>query len=594
VVSRLQVWWAAAVIVALTGCKPAPSTGSATQTSTAVAATATVDDDAPACMVATVHPLATDAGVAAFRHGGNAVDAAIAAALTLGVVDTPNSGIGGGCFILIRKADGTVVAIDGRETAPAAATRDMFIRDGAADPALSQTGALAVAVPSAVATYDLALREHGELTLADLLRPAADLAEEGFPIDRVYARKLTATEATLAKFAGTRAVLLDRDRKAWPRRHVLKQPDLAATYRAIADEGVDWFYRGRFAERVGEWMADNGGVLTAADFAAYRPIVREPLETSFRDWTILGFPPPSSGGVHVAQMLNMLEHFPLREEYERDEARALHIIAEAMKLAFADRAYWLGDPDFVDVPRGLIDEDYAAELAKRIDPDHAKSVAGHGEPPRAAEDLFSQKHTTHIAAVDSEGNWVAITATINTSFGSKVIVPGTGVVLNNEMDDFSAQPGKPNAFGLVGAESNAVAPGKRPLSSMSPTMVLKDGEPVLTVGAAGGPKIITQALLAILRRLEFNQPLAEAVASPRIHHQWRPEALMVEDDMPQEIVDKLHALGHEIDETASSSMGVTQAIEQTPDGELIGVFDPRVPGKAAGGTRQMKPATVAP
>lgn len=545
-------------------------------------------EDQAACMVATVHPLATDAGVAAFRRGGNAVDAAIAAALTLGVVDTPNSGIGGGCFILIRRVDGQVTAIDGRETAPAAATRDMFVRDGEAVPALSQTGALAVAVPGALAAYQLALSKHGKLTLADLLLPAADIAEEGFPIDRVYAVKLKATEKSLAHFAGTRAVLLKSDRTAWPRRHVLTQPDLAKTYRAIAEHGLDWFYRGPFAEKVGQWMADNKGVLTAADFAAYQPVEREPLETTYRDWTILGFPPPSSGGVHVAQILNILENFDLTAEYKREPARALHIIAVAMKLAFADRAYWLGDPEFVDVPRGLIDKAYAATLAKQIDPEHATLVEGHGEPPGADEDLFGKKHTTHIAAVDSDGNWVAITATINTTFGSKIIVPGTGVVLNNEMDDFSAQPGKSNAFGLVGAENNAVAPGKRPLSSMSPTIVLRDGAPVMTVGAAGGPKIISQAVLAIVRRLDFGESLADAVAAPRIHHQWRPDALVVEKTMPEEITKKLAAMGHTIETMSASAAGATQAIEVSEKGELVGVFEPRVPGKAAGGKRAEK------
>jgi gamma-glutamyltranspeptidase/glutathione hydrolase len=545
-------------------------------------------------MVATVHPLATDAGVAAFERGGNAIDAAIAAALTLGVVDTPNSGIGGGCFILIRKADGTFAAIDGREVAPAAAERDMFVRDGQADPQLSQTGPLAVAVPGALAAYDAALAKHGKLALADLLRPAAEIAERGFPLDRVYARKLKAAEESLARFAGTRAVLLKGDRTAWPANHVLKQPDLAKTYRTVADEGIDAFYRGTFAKKVGQWMSDNGGVLTAADFAAYRPVEREPLVTAFRGWTIVGFPPPSSGGVHVAQMLAMLEHFDLKRQYKTDPARALHIVAEAMKLAFADRAYWLGDPEYVDVPRGLIDKQYVAELAQRIDPDRATPVESHGQPPRAGEDLFGKKHTTHIAAVDSEGNWVAITASINTSFGAKVIVPGTGVMLNNEMDDFSAQPGKPNAFGLVGAENNAIAPGKRPLSSMSPTIVLRGDKPVLTVGAAGGPKIITQVLLAIVRRLEFEQTLAEAVAAPRLHHQWRPDVLMVERDMPADVVAELNKSGHDVDELPASQMGVTQAIERSARGELIGVFDPRVPGKAASGKRAARASDETP
>jgi gamma-glutamyltranspeptidase/glutathione hydrolase len=571
------------IVLVISGCKKPPTSNPPSDSKTSTAATNAserIAEDEGVCVVASVHPLATRAGLAAYRRGGNAVDAAIATALTLGVVDTSNSGIGGGCFILIRRSDGALVAIDGRETAPAAATRDMFVRDGEADSQLSQTGPLAVATPGALAAYQLALEVHGELSLANLLLPAAQIAEEGFPIDRVYARKLKAVEEDVARFAGSRAVLLNRDRAAWPRGHVLKQPDLAKTYRAIANEGVDWFYRGPFAEKVGQWMADNGGVLTAADFAAYLPLEREPLVTTFREWTIVGFPPPSSGGVHVAEILNILEHFDLAAQYKREPAKALHIIAEAMKLAFADRAYWLGDPDFVDVPRGLLDENYAAELANRIDVARATDVPGHGEPPRAAEDLFGKKHTTHIAAADSEGNWVAITATINTAFGSKVIIPGTGVVLNNEMDDFSAQPGKPNAFGLVGAEHNSIAPGKRPLSSMSPTIVMRNDEPVMTVGAAGGPKIITQALLAIVRRLEFNQSLADAVGSPRIHHQWIPKALMVEDDMPEEIITKLREMGHAIEDIPPAQAGATQAVERNADGILTGVHDPRVPGKA--------------
>ncbi|RIK80930.1 MAG: gamma-glutamyltransferase [Planctomycetota bacterium] len=537
-------------------------------------------------MVATVHPLATEAAVAAFERGGNAVDAAIAAAVTLGVVDNHNSGLGGGCFILIRRADGALAAIDGRETAPAAATRDMFLREGQAVAELSQTGPLAVAVPGALAAYELAIKQHGRLSLRELLLPAAAIAERGFPIDAVYASKLKATADDLARFSGSRAALLKSDGSPYQAGELLKQPDLARSYRAIAEQGTDWFYRGPFAEKAAQWMADNGGILTARDFADYAAVPREPLVTKYRGYTIVGFPPPSSGGVHVAQMLNMLERFELRRLHAEDPAGAWHIIAEAMKLAFADRAHWLGDADFAAVPRGLVDKAYAADLAKLIDPQQAGDVAGHGQPPRAAADLFGDKHTTHIAAADSLGNWVAITATVNTTFGSKVIVPGTGIVLNNEMDDFSAQPGKPNAFGLVGAENNAVAPGKRPLSSMSPTIVLRDGRPMLTVGAAGGPKIITQVLLAIVRRLDFKQPLDEAVAAPRIHHQWRPAELMVEEGFPAEIVRKLEAKGHQIDSIAAA--GVTQAIEIDAAGQLIGVHDPRVPGKAAADRRPAK------
>jgi gamma-glutamyltranspeptidase/glutathione hydrolase len=530
-----------------------------------------------------VHPLATDAGVQAFEAGGNAVDAAIAAALTLGVVDNQNSGLGGGCFILIRRADGSLAAIDGREKAPAAATRDMFVRDGQAKSELSQAGPLAVGVPGALAAYDLALKQYGRRQLKDLILPAAKIADDGFAISDYFAGRLRGSAKQLAKYPASRKAQLKSDGSPYKAGEILRQPDLARSYRAIAEHGPDWFYRGPFAEQVGRWMAENGGVLTAKDFAAYQPVERQPLQTTYRGYTIIGFPPPSSGGVHVAQMLNILEHFDLHKEYMADPGVALHLIAEAMKLAFADRAYWLGDPDFVKVPRGLIDKDYAAALAKRIDRKKASEVPGHGQPPRAEADAFATKHTTHIAAGDSEGNWVAITATVNLTFGSKVIVPGTGIVLNDEMDDFAAQPGKPNAFGLVGGENNAVAPGKRPLSSMTPTIVLNDGQPVLTVGAAGGPKIITQVLLAIVRRLDFGQPLSDAVAAPRIHHQWRPKSLAVEKGMPADVVEKLKAMGHEIE--LSDSGGVTQAIEISRDGQLLPVHDPRVPGKAAVGKR---------
>lgn len=531
-------------------------------------------------MVAAVHPLATDAGVAALQRGGNAIDAAIATALTLGVVDQHNSGLGGGCFILIRRADGKWFAIDGREMAPAKATRDMYLRNGKADPKLSQTGPLAVATPGAVAAYAKAVQEHGKLPLAELLLPAAKIAAEGFPLDRNYAAKLKATAATLAKFPGTRAILLKTDGSPYAEGETLVQADLAKTYRALAEQGPDWFYRGEFAQRVGRWMAENGGILTADDFAAYRAIPREPLVTTYRGRTIIGFPPPSSGGIHVAQMLNILEAFDLREMHGRDPVEFTHVVAEAMKLAFADRAHWLGDPDFARVPRGLSDKQYAATLAAKINPRQATRVPGHGTPSDAMTNVFG-KHTTHLCAADAAGNWVAITQTVNTTFGSKVIVPGTGVVLNNEMDDFSAQPGVPNAFGLVGAEANAVEPGKRPLSSMSPTIVLVDGQPVLAVGAAGGPTIISQVLLALVRHLDLDLPLQQAVAAPRFHQQWSPDEVRVESTLDPTIVAGLQARGHAIQSVGG--MGVTQAIGYDPSTRtFVGVHDPRVPGKAAG------------
>jgi len=526
--------------------------------------------------VATVHALATEAGVEALAGGGNAVDAAVAAALVLGVVDGHNSGIGGGCFALVRLADGRLEAVDGRETAPAAARRDMYLRNGQLDDQLSKTGPLASGVPGALAAYDLCLRRFGRLSLAELLRPAADLAEEGFPIDAVYTRKLRQTAPVLSEFAGSQAVLLRPNGSPYEEGDRIRQPGLAATYRAIAEHGTDWFYRGPLAEKVDRWMAEHGGILTAEDFAAYRPRLRQPVTSTYRGYTVVGFPPPSSGGVHVAEILNVLEQFDLRALWSRSPAGFYHVVAEAMKLAFADRAHWLGDPHFADVPCGLIDKAYAAQLAHRIDLAKATPVAQHGQPPRAEENLFG-KHTTHVAAADAEGNWVAVTATVNTAFGSKVIVPGTGVILNNQMDDFSLAPGKPNAFGLVGAEANAVAAGKRPLSSMSPTVVLDQGQPILTLGAAGGPTIISQVVLALVYHLDLGMDLPEALSAPRIHHQWRPDELVVESSLDPGVVAALEDLGHRVKRTRS--IGITQAIGKPLDAErLIGVHDPRVPG----------------
>jgi gamma-glutamyltranspeptidase/glutathione hydrolase len=571
-------------------------------------------------MIATVQPAATEAGLDVFREGGNAVDAAIAAALTLGVVDGNNSGIGGGSLILIRSSGGQLTAIDGRETAPAAAHKDMFLRDGKPILEASQTGPLAVGVPGALAAYELARARCGTMKLARLLKPGIQAAEEGFIVSPSFARTIRGEADNLRKFAGSRSVLLRPDGSPLQPGDRLVQSDLANTYRQVAERGIDWFYRGPFAEDVGKWMAANGGILTAADFAAYQAKLRQPLVTTYRGYQIIGFPPPSSGGIHVAQILNILENFDLRAVEEKDPTTAAHIMIEAFKLAFADRAHWLGDADFVDVPRGLVSKEYAKQLATKIDRVHATDVPAHGSPPNWQQDVFGRqhprpraggsqtdqlpstehpfsdrhptpdtrhrtperpRHTTHIAAADADSNWVAITTTVNTAFGSKVIVPGTGVVLNNEMDDFSIYPGVPNAFGLVGAENNSIAPGKRPLSSMSPTIVLDPaGNPIFTAGAAGGPKIITQVVLAIVRHFDLGESIADAVNRPRFHHQWRPDRVSVEEELDGPVVAGLRARGHEVE--IISSAGRTQAIAIDEDGRFIGVSDRRVRGKAAG------------
>ena len=530
-------------------------------------------------MVATVHPLATRAGVEAMRRGGNAIDAAVAAALTLGVVDGHNSGIGGGCFMMIRLANGRFILIDGRETGPKAATHDMYLRDGKADTSLSQAGALAPATPGALAAYDHAVRNFGKRPVAEHLKAAAEVAEKGFAIDAVYARKLAGTARDLAKFPASRAAFLKPDGSPLQAGEVLTQPDLARSYRAIAEQGTRWFYEGEFAKAAETWMKANGGILTGQDFRDYRIELREPVFTMYRDHRIASFPPPSSGGVHVAQLLNILATRDV-QAMGAGSADFVHFTTEAMKLAFADRAFWLGDPAFAKVPRGLVGTDYAKALAGKIRMDRASVVEGHGTPDRAHDEIFG-KHTTHFSAVDAEGNWVACTATINTGFGSKVVVPGTGIVLNNEMDDFSAQPGVANHFGLIGAEANAVAPGKRPLSSMSPTIVLRGDVPVLAVGAAGGPTIISQTLLAIVNVLDFGMDLPAAIGAPRFHHQWSPDELKIEERIGAAVLGELKSRGQKV--STGGPFGACNGVGRAADGKgFTGASDPRVPGLAEG------------
>ncbi|MCC6233180.1 MAG: gamma-glutamyltransferase [Verrucomicrobiales bacterium] len=522
-----------------------------------------------------MHALATEAGIQALGAGGNAVDAAVASALMLGVVDGQNSGLGGGCFILVRTPSGRVYAIDGRETAPAAATRDLFIRDGKAVPELSQEGPLAVGTPGQLAALDLVARRWGRLPLRRALLAAGERAETGFAVTPHLARRLAGEREALRRFPEAARIFGTPEGEPLAEGSILRQPDLAATHRQLAEQGIRWFYRGDFARQVGSWMRAHGGILSAEDFRRYRVQTREPVSSQFRDCTLMGFPPPSSGGVHVAQILNLVDRLPTAQGAS-PEANFLHALAESMRLAFADRAHWLGDPEFASVPRGLISPAYADTLARTVDPTKAGDVASHGQPPGWENDLFG-KHTTHLSAADSEGWWVGLTATVNTTLGSKVIVPGTGVVLNNEMDDFSAQPGATNFFGLPGAEANAVAPGKRPLSSMSPTLVLRGNQPILVVGAAGGPTIISQTLLTIARVVGFGEPVTQAVAAPRLHHQWRPNQLYLEQGWPEAIVTDLERRGHRVQRVRE--LGATQAVAFR-EGRFEAAADPRAGGVA--------------
>jgi len=532
-------------------------------------------------VVATVHPIATQAAMNAFERGGNAFDAAVAAAAMLGVVDGHNSGIGGGCFILARTADGKLVAIDGRETAPALAHRDMYLRDAKPDSLASQLGPLASAVPGQVAALANLSLMHGRGGWSAAFSEAAGVASQGYKITSSTASAIRRREKQLAMFPASASQFLRPDGTPPAVGDTLRQVDLGKTLQQLAEHGPDWFYRGEFAAACGKWMRDHGGIVSADDLAGYTAKARQPIQTTYRQWNVVGFPPPSSGGIHIAQMLMMLESFPLRDLLLDDPAAAAHLLAEVMKRAFADRAHWLGDADYVGVPTGLIDRQYCRDLAAKVDLSTVTPVLSHGGPPNAADQIFSRGHTTHLTTADAEGNWVAITNTVNTTFGSCVVIPGTGVVMNNQMDDFSIAPGTPNAFGLIGAEANAIAPGKRPLSSMSPTIILDAaGHPRLTCGAAGGPRIINATLQCIIRVLDLEMTVDQALAAPRLHHQWSPDELLMERAWDPQVVKSVAQRGHRL--STPAHVAVAQAIELTADGLLRAASDPRVDGTAAG------------
>ena len=525
--------------------------------------------------IATVDPIATDAALQAMIDGGNAFDASVAAALTLGDVNGYNSGIGGGCFIVARKATGELFTINGRETAPQRAHKNLYIRNGQAQTSLSKTGALAIAVPGALKAYSELCKKHGKISFKKHLENASSIARNGFKVSVPFAQRIKSNFKQIKNYSATAEVFTDNNGDPIKAGSMLIQEDLAETYNKIAQHGTDWFYKGPFSKKTEEWMKENGGIMKASDFEKYHVTYPDPVKTTYREFTVIGMPPPSSGGTHVAQILNILEHFNIKN-INPNSPEFYHLITEAMKLAFADRAHWLGDPAFAKVPLGLVSKEYAKSLAKKINPKKAGKVKIHGTPPGSTEHFFN-KHTTHFSCSDNEGNWVAITATINTSFGSKVIIPGTGVIMNNEMDDFSISPGTPNAFGLVGNEANAVAPGKRPLSSMSPTIVLKGHEPILSVGAAGGPTIISQTLLTLIHTLDHQLSIREALKKPRFHHQWQPNQIRIESTAGQKIIDSLKQMGHQIN--IGGHGGATQAIGNLGKG-LEAAHDPRLNGKA--------------
>ncbi|MDJ0787963.1 MAG: gamma-glutamyltransferase [Myxococcota bacterium] len=542
----------------------------------------------PLGMVVTPHPEATRAGLEMLEAGGNAIDAAVAAAFSLGVTQPQSTGIGGGAFILVRLADGSTFALDARETAPAASTPDMYTQEGLPErPSL--LGGLASGVPGMVAGLSQALETWGSLPLAKTLAPAIRSAEEGYEIggyQAAFVERFSVTPSGAEGFAGVYAEALRTRFLETARiqllplpigpRSVLQQPELGGTLRAIAKDGPKAFYQGEIAEAIAKAAQATGGILTAEDLAAYQTVMREPVRGVYRGHEILSFPPPSSGGVALVEILNILEGFDLAADGAGDSA-SIHRIAEAMKLAFADRAAHLGDPDFVEVPtERLLDKSYAALLRGRIRPEAVARVEGSGLAP-------DDQGTAHLSVTDAAGNAVAITGTINAPFGSLVTVPGTGILLNNEMDDFVTDPKGANFYGLVGTTTaNQVEPGKRPLSSMSPTIVLKGGKLRAVAGSNGGPRIITATLLALVNVIDYEMDAFEAVSQPRFHHQWRPDVLTLEEAHPADVVDALRRRGHEVKTVEELVTGVQLIVVDPVTGIHTGAPDPRRDGLAQG------------
>lgn len=525
-------------------------------------------------MVAGPERLASEAGLAMLARGGNAVDAAVATGFALAVTLPRAGNIGGGGFMLIHLAEERRnIFIDYRETAPAAATRDMFLTpEGEVDKGRAYFSHLSSGVPGTVAGLIHALDRYGTLPLSTVIQPAIDLARDGFVMDITLFQNLSARAGRLANNPETARIFL-RDGKAPPIGWRFKQPDLAATLQRIADNGRDGFYRGQTAALIAADMAANGGLITEADLAGYRAIERQPVTGSFRDYTVVSAPPPSSGGIHIIQMLNILEPYPLAD-WGHNSAKYLHHVIEAMKLAFADRSEHLGDPERMEAPVDfLLDKNYAATRRELIKPEVAtpsSEIAPGVMPPPESPD------TTHYSVADSAGNVVSNTYTLNFSFGSHITIPGTGILMNNEMDDFAARPGFPNAYGLVQGETNAVAPGRRPLSSMTPTLIFKEGAPWLATGSPGGSLIITTVLQTVLNAMAFDMNIAEAAAAPRVHHQWLPDRAVVEPGVSRDTLDLLRGMGHNVEATRRT-LGRTNSIQL--DGPWrYGYSDLRRPG----------------
>lgn len=534
---------------------------------------------APNGMVVSQEAIASKVGADVLAKGGNAVDAAVAVGFALAVTLPRAGNLGGGGFMLVHMQEtGETVAFDYREMAPAGATRDMFLgADGKVDKVKARFTHLSAGVPGTVAGMLDAHKKYGTMPLKDLLQSAINLAQDGFVVSYDLAQALQRAKRRMSASPAALKIFFKPDGSFYEAGEVLKQPDLAWSLRQIQKSGKKGFYRGELAKRIEADMKANGGLITRKDLKNYKAVERKPVKGMFKGYEITAMPPPSSGGVHILQMLNILSNDDLKA-MGQGSASSLHLLAETMKYAYADRSKYLGDPDFYDVPiESLLDLKYAASIRAKIDMDTATPASA----IRPADKLpYESPDTTHYSVADKFGNMVSNTYTLNFSYGSGRVAAGTGIILNNEMDDFSSKAGVPNAFGLLGGDANAIAPRKRPLSSMTPVIVLKDGKAVMATGSPGGSTIITVVLQTLLNRIAYDLNIAEATARPRIHHQWYPDVLRVEPHTSPDTRRLLESKGHKV--TSGWVLGATQTIE-VRNGVFYGAADIRRPAALAAG-----------
>jgi len=531
-------------------------------------------------MVASTSEIASQVGVEIMKRGGNAIDAAVAVGLALAVTWPSAGNLGGGGFMMIRRADGSTEIIDYRERAPLSAHRDMYLdKEGNVIKDASTVGYRAVGVPGTVAGLSLAIERHGKLKWGDVVEPSRKLAAEGFVVNYHTMRSLQGAERLLSKFPESRRIFL-RDGNLYKEGERITQPDLAATLSRLQSQGPREFYDGKTAKMIVDDMKASGGLITERDLKEYTPTVRKPLKGTYRGYEVLTMPPPSSGGAALIEMLNMLEHYNL-SELGHNSSEALHLIIESMRRAFADRAEFLGDADFVKVPvEGLISKKYAAGLVKSID----NARATPSERVKAGSPTgYEPSDTTHYTVVDSEGNVVSNTYTLNGSFGAGATARGTGVLLNNEMDDFTSKPGVPNAYGLLQSENNAIAPRKRPLSAMTPTIVLKDGKVVFAVGSPGGPTIINTVLQVVINVIDYGMNIQQAIDAPRFHHQWMPDQIRWEPiGFSRDTRVALEKKGHVFSERGGYIGDAQGVMIDQKTGMRLGASDPRLGGVPVG------------